>query len=449
MEPDPTSPIDRSSRRGAPGRALSYLLGDDGPLCLLLAAMLLLGIYLRVRQLGLPGIFKWDEHHYVRVARAYLAGQYDNNLHPQLGTLIIAGALRIFGDRPLAWRLAPLVFGFLDVGLVAWVARIVFRSRRAALIAAAFVAADGFFIAYSRTALLDGMIVAFGAAGIGMILEARAGWQVLLAGLLLGCVASIKLNGVTLVAVALVVCLARRRIRWYAPVLALVAAVVFYAQTAFALILMGRRGTVASAIAEHRKLIKEHLSYTVVNPVSSHWYTWFLPWRPIFLRRDVDPVTGSIRALITLGNPLLWWASTAAVVAIAVAVGRVGWRRLWPQLRDAVPAPAPAPPAAPGPVLALGDRAGTLFWMLMAWAAPLAFWVPSLRDAYLYHYLPSYTFALVLLAGLTDRLYARRPLATLIAISLVLEVSLFYAPLWGELPVSEDALNIRLFPFWR
>lgn len=409
--------------------------------------MVLLGIYLRVRQLGIPGVFKWDEHHYVRVARAYVAGHYDENLHPQLGTLIIAAAIRMFGDRPLVWRLAPLVFGFFNIGLCAAAARIVFRSRRAALIAAAFVAADGFFIAYSRTALLDGMIIAFGVAGIAMILEARAGWQVLLAGLLLGCVASIKLNGVTLVAVALVVCLARRRIRWYAPLLALVAAAVFYGQTALALTLMGRRGTIAAAIAEHRKLIAEHLSYTVVNPVSSHWYTWFLPWRPIFLRHDVDPVTGSIRALITLGNPLLWWASTLAVAAIAVVVGRVGWRRLWPQLRDWTPASGPR--SASGPVLALGDRAGVLFCVLMAWAAPLAFWVPSLRDAYLYHYLPSYTFALVLLAGLTDRLYARRPLATLIALSVVLEVSLFYAPLWGEIPIAPDALNARLFPIWR
>jgi hypothetical protein len=25
----------------------------------------------------------------------------------------------------------------------------------------------------------------------------------------------------------------------------------------------------------------------------------------------------------------------------------------------------------------------------------------------------------------------------------------FYAPLWSELPISENALNARLFPIWR
>ena len=132
-----------------------------------------------------------------------------------------------------------------------------------------------------------------------------------------------------------------------------------------------------------------------------------------------------------------------------MVVVRVGWRRLWPLLRDAAPSPAAGPPAPEGPVLALESRAGVLCWTLLVWAAPLAFWVPSLRDAYLYHYLPSYTFALVLLAGFCDRLYARHPLATLIGLCVVLEVSLFYAPLWSELPISEHALNARLFPIWR
>jgi dolichyl-phosphate-mannose-protein mannosyltransferase len=226
---------------------------------------------------------------------------------------------------------------------------------------------------------------------------------------------------------------------------------VFYLQSACALWLTGRSGSIGAVIAENRKLIKHHLSYTIVNPNSSHWYTWFLPWRPIFLRRDFDAVTGSIRVLITLGNPLLWWASTVAVVAVAVVVVRAGWRKLWPQLLD-----GPLPPGdagGPDPSAALkplGERAGLLLWILMIWAAPVAFWVPSLRDAYLYHYLPAYAFALVLLAGLIDRLYARRPLAALIGLALVLDVSLFYAPLWGEIPIMESALNARLFfPFWR
>jgi dolichyl-phosphate-mannose--protein O-mannosyl transferase len=349
--------------------------------------------------------------------------------------------MHLFGDTPIGWRFASLVFGFANIGLCAWVAEVVWKRGRAALLAGAFVAADGFFIAYSRAALLDGMIVAFAMAGIATLLSAKSWRGVVVAALLLGGAGSFKLNGVTFICAGLVICAATRRLRPLTPLLALV--------SACALLLTGRSGTIPAVIAENHKLIAHHLSYTVVNPNSSHWYTWFLPWKPIYLRRDVDTVSGAVRALITLGNPLLWWGATAAVLAAAVVVVRVGWRRLWPQLRDAAPSPATGPPAPDGPLLALESRAGVLCWVLLVWAAPVAFWVPSLRDAYLYHYLPAYTFALVLLAGLVDRLYARWPLPTLIGLATVLEVSVFYAPLWSELPLSEQALNARLFPIWR
>ena len=55
-----------------------------------------------------------------------------------------------------------------------------------------------------------------------------------------------------------------------------------------------------------------------------------------------------------------------------------------------------------------------LCWILLTWGASLAFWVPSLREAYIYHFLPMYTFALVLLAGLLDHWYGKRPLGVLI-----------------------------------
>jgi dolichyl-phosphate-mannose-protein mannosyltransferase len=424
----------------------------DLPLYLVLGAMLVLGIYLRLHDCQGPSAMRWDEHHYLNVAHAYLTGTYATDDHPPFGKLIITGAMRLVGDTPLGWRFASLVFGFANIGLCGWLAHVVWRRGRAGLIAGAFVAADGFFIAYTRAALLDGMIVAFAVAGIATLLSARNWRHVVGAALLLGGCGSFKLNGVTFICSGLVICGVTRRLRPWTPLLALVSAAVFYLQSAFALVMTGRSGTIPAVIAENRKLIAHHLSYSVVNPNSSHWYTWVLPWKPIWLWRDVDTVSGAIRGLITLGNPLLWWGATAAVLAAASVVVRLGWRRLWPLLRDASPSPAAGPPAPEGPdvpLLALESRAGVLAWVLLVWAAPVAFWVPSLRDAYLYHYLPAYTFALVLLAGLCDRLYARWPLPTLIGLCVVLEVSVFYAPLWSELPISEDALNARLFPIWR
>ena len=425
---------------------------SDAPLALVLAVMMLLGVYLRCRAFDVPQELRWDEYHYVDTARGYLSYEYSDNAHPPLGKLIIAGVMHFVGDTPVGWRLASLICGFANIGLVGWIAWSTFRSRRAAWLAAAFVAADGFFIAYSRAGLLDGMIVAFAAAGMGTILVSRRAWQVMLAGFFVGCAASFKLNGVPFVIAAAALCVVSRRTRLFTPLLLLVAAAVFYAQSALPLAFSGRPYGVLAVIAENRKLIHQHLAYTVVHPMSSHWYTWFLPVRPIFLRRDVDPVTGAIEAMMALGNPLLWWASTLAVAGGLVVLARAGWRKVWDQLRAGETASEPAGAAGTDLdyVLAVPHRAGLIFGVLLAWAGPLAFWVPSLRDAYIYHYLPSYTFALVLLAGFVDRFYTRRQLAMFIAVVVVAEVSIFYAPIWGELPISKEALDARLFfPFWR
>jgi len=433
---------------------------QDAPLAVVVLATLVVGVYLRLYDIHLPTFLRWDEHHYVNVARSYVAREYNTDDHPPFGKLIIAGFMRVLGDDPLGWRMASEVFGFINIGLAAWAAWAVFRRRRAAVLAAAFVAIDGFFIAYARAALLDGMIVAFALAAVTTMLCARRWWHVLLAGVLAGGAASFKLNGVPILVAVLVICAASRRWRPLTPVVLVVAALVFYGQSAAALVLTGKSGSVLAVIAENRKLINHHLSYTVVHPFSSHWYTWFVPIRPILLRRDVD-ADQTARALLALGNPLLWWGSTAAVIGGLVVLARVGPRRLWEMVQrhgsaEAKGAVVPPPagtttaglPSRDG-VLAVQDRAAWFVGILLGWAGPLAFWVPSLRDAYIYHYFPSYTFALILLAGFVNRFYDRRRLLTLVAILVVVEVSMFYAPVWGELPLSEAALHVRLFPFWR
>jgi dolichyl-phosphate-mannose--protein O-mannosyl transferase len=430
--------------RSLPSRTKRWLgdfarsIREDAPLFAVLFALLLVGVLLRVHRLDDPKVLKWDEVHYVETARAYLAHQYAYNDHPPLSKLIIAVFMAVLGDTSVAWRLPSLLFGLGNFAIIAWLTWTVFRSRRAAWIAAAFVAADGFFIAYSRTALLDGMIVAFSLLSITILLAGRRWWHVLLAGLFVGCATSFKLNGLAFLGVAMIICLASRALRRFTPLLLLTGLVVFYAQAAFTLWLVGRPSSPSAVIAE--------------NPMSSHWYTWFLPTRPISLRRDAD-IDGSIRTLVTLGNPLLWWASTLAVIAVVLTVIRTGPRRIWALLKTDATPPAPRedePPTARADRSFLEDRAGALLWVLAAWAAPIVFWIPSLRDSYIYHFLPSYAFGLVLLAGLTDRMYRRYRLHTLLAVVLVAEVTLFYAPIWSEIPLTQTALHARLFfPFWR
>src|SRR5258708_15063044 len=167
--------------RSSPLRVTFESVRADLPLAILLAALVTVGALLRVHLLGVPVNLKWDEIHYVETARAYVAHQFRWDDHPPLGKLIMAGVMAIVGDTPAGWRLAPMLFGLANIGLVAWSTQTAFKSARGAWIAAAFVAADGFFVAYSRSALLDGMIVAFSVAATTLILRGSKGWHVLAA----------------------------------------------------------------------------------------------------------------------------------------------------------------------------------------------------------------------------------------------------------------------------
>jgi dolichyl-phosphate-mannose-protein mannosyltransferase len=439
-EPVPDVSAASPSRETCSVRITAPLLKRDLPLAAVLAALIALGLGLRLHQLSFPETLKWDEHHYVDTARSYLQHRYAWNDHPPLSKLIIAASMAVLGDRPLAWRLPSLLFGVANVALIGALARVVFQSRRAGVLAAALVAADGFFIAYSRVALLDGMIVAFATAAVLILLQARSVWHVIGAGICVGCAVSFKLNGLVFVALATAMCLASPALRRYTPLLLTVAVGVFYLQCAYALARTGRSASILAVVEENRAMVRSHLSYTVVHPMSSHWYTWFLPVRPIFLRHDVE-IDGSVRALLALGNPLLWWSSTAAVVAAAAALFRQRSQRLRESIRLPIASPTPS---TKGPI-----NPGALLWLLAAWAGPVVFWIPSLRDAYLYHDLPSYAFALVLLAGLIERVYRARRLLALCFVLLVAETTIVYAPLSAELPISRGALDARLFEFWR
>jgi dolichyl-phosphate-mannose-protein mannosyltransferase len=406
-------------------------LGGDAGLIALCLAMIAFGIGLRAWDLGFPRHFTFDEHHFVENARAYLAGQVDRNDHPPLGKLILALGIRWFGDNPLGWRIFPFGFGLVNVALVAALAARLFAGWRPALIAAALVAADGFFIAYSRAALLDGMLTCFVLASALATIEARSWRGVLVASVLVGLAVSIKFSGITPAAAIAVFTLVLRR----APqrsVLALGAVLVVYGLVfSLGLAISGREAGPRAVWEATGALTQHHLALTdMTNPATSHWYTWFLPVRPILL--SLEPVPGGARVMSMLGNPLLWWSvSLGVLLGLVSFVERIGKR---------------GPPAA-GFFTEHRAAIGTL---ILFWLLPIVPWIVSRRDSYIYHYLPAYGFGVILVAGWLAHVYAKRLLYGLLVLLLLAEVSVFYAPVWAKVPITHEAVAQRLFvKSWR
>ena len=93
------------------------------------------------------------------MARKFLEGTYQFDLHPPLGKFIIAVGIAVFGDTPIGWRVMPLLFGCAMIPLGAALGWYLMREKVAALLLAAVIAGETFLIAYSRIGIMDGILV--------------------------------------------------------------------------------------------------------------------------------------------------------------------------------------------------------------------------------------------------------------------------------------------------
>ncbi|MFN2452577.1 MAG: phospholipid carrier-dependent glycosyltransferase [Candidatus Dormibacteria bacterium] len=80
---------------------------------------------------------------------------------PPLAKLVMAPPIAWLGFTPLAWRIAPAVFGSLLVGIVYLIGRRLRRERYFAVVAAGAVTLDGLAIVESRTGVIDMIAVTF------------------------------------------------------------------------------------------------------------------------------------------------------------------------------------------------------------------------------------------------------------------------------------------------
>jgi len=402
---------------------------------LIAVVMIVGGVILRVQGVGAPAYFTFDEHNFANDAHFYLAQVRDGNDHPPLGKLLIAVGYLLFGYNSVGWRFASLCFGLFTLLIAYWLGRALFESRRAGLFAAACMAADGFFLAYSRTALLDGMLVCFVLWGFLAAVSARSAASVLSSVFLLGCATSIKWSGVMAVvpAAAAIWALGRVPRVWVLAfgLVPLVHAVIWMG----ALDLSGEPSDAKSLFSLMTKLYDKHLSRAnEANALASPWYTWPLAYHPIVVKLSM--VGGKWRYASSLGNLVFFAAGTLAVIAAPVGAGLVRldsrWQKRLPDWADR-------------------EFMTRALLLVLGWLALLSPWMVARgRFTFMYHYLPSYGFALMLVAGCLAALERARPKAVFVTFAAALGVALYFAPVWAEFTVSYGTANMRLlFDPWK
>ena len=154
--------------------------------------------------LAIPSRAFFDEVHYVPAARTLLALSHPVNVeHPLFGKEMIALGIALFGDRPLGWRIFPVLFGTL--GLFAamrglWFAR---GTRFASIGGGILLATDFLWFVMSRIAMLDVFMASLVLVALwalaGALRENENGrWRLAVAGVALGLAMAAKWNAAPL-----------------------------------------------------------------------------------------------------------------------------------------------------------------------------------------------------------------------------------------------------------
>ena len=378
-----------------------------------LAAMIVGGVVIRIQGVPWPTWFTFDEEPFVKNAHSYALAIADNNDHPPFGKMLIAVGMLIFGYNSLGWRFVPLLFGLQSVCLAYWLARTLFNSKRAGWMAAAFMAADGFFISYSRSGLLDGMMISFMLWGVVAAIGARTWKGVLAAGILIGFSTSVKWSGAMTAIPAAVGILLFRRVSIFSILWLAVVPIVHTLIWMGALRITGKPSDPVSTWKVIIGLYKHHLDLGhYKNELTSPWYGWPILMHPVVIKMSTSGLKS--RYSSSVGNLLLWSTTTLLVVVYPITTLvlsiRTRFKRYWLSFLDA--------PTTRGALL-----------MLVGWFSFMAPWLATrgTRGNYTFHhyYLPCYAFLLVMLAGFAAHLEKKHGKLIAGYIGLALAVSIF------------------------
>lgn len=364
-----------------------------------------------------------------------------------------------------------------------------------ALVAGGLMTLDGLLLVESRYALLNVYLVLFGLLSHWCMLRSLTAppthqrlWQVA-TGISLGCAIAVKWNGLGFWLGLVLLWLLAKLSQWLrsddSPVQrSILPRLADYSAQSVAVYWIALPILIYSLLwiphlqfnprgfwLLHQEMLGYHQrvgSGADIHPYCSAWFTWPLMLRPVAYfyqtlaageplpawadglhlnsalleaQNTSRPIAFDVHAM---GNPLLWWFSTVAMVLISLQlVLRLGqifgrWLMMMPR------ANYPIGFFGTGINSITTWTSGYLFVNYMANWLP---WALVSRCLFLYHYMAAAIFALLAISEVLTRwLFSRHPTRRIAGISLLIGIAiafLFWLPLYLGLPLSPDALQRR------
>ncbi len=386
-----------------------------------------LGVLARLYRLGFPERVLWDERYFPAMADKFLRGVYQFDLHPPLGKFIIAVGIAVLGNEPLGWRVMPTLFGLALLPLVAVLGWYCLKDRVGAMLLVTFFAVETMYIVNSRTGVMDIFLVFFVLATFIVALKAESSRQVVFSCVLLGLAIAIKWAAFPVAVPAGYVLWRKGLLRPFLGGL-WISAVIYVAVVYVGALISVTANPLQAWLWTWDWHVKAaaKISSAIPHGWASPWWSWPIMLRPIRYFYGVN-AEGLLQVVIAIGNPLIWWSGTLAVVAGIFDVARKAVSRML---------------SADDPMIPI----------VLGYVFLLAPWTAGTRIPYIYNYLPIYPFAILALSYWLLKVWNRQGWGPWVVVGFaVCAVALgaYFLPLAIALPISEDDLMNRVWTdYW-
>ena len=427
--------------------------------------LLIIGLATHFIFFGRPNSTVFDEVHFGKFVSAYYTHQYYYDIHPPLGKLMIAGFARLFDFKPefsfteigekfpdnkyMVLRFLPSLAGSLLPLIIFLLALKLNLKPFSAFMAGLFVALDNALLTQTKFILMDGFLYLFGFSSLIFYFRARKKegnlWlNLFLFSILSAFAASIKWTGLTFLALAGLCELSRfwrtrfnlvqvsRSILFFV----IIPLFVYFSIFAIHFSLLTKTGTGNAFMKPEFQKTLEGNAYeendsikpygilgkfydlnlqmylgnqrlTASHPYGSQWYTWPLMSRPIYYW-----VNNQAR-IYFLGNPVIWWPSTVAVLMLII-----------------------------GYLTNKEERNKITSFLLAGYAINLLPFIGIKRVMFLYHYAVALIFAILMLAYLIDKEKNYKKIFWILVVLAALSF-IFFSPLTYGFPLTPNEYNNR------
>jgi dolichyl-phosphate-mannose-protein mannosyltransferase len=408
--------------------------------------LVIFSLGLKFYRLDVPDNYMFDEVYFAFTAQEIAKGNSDSWemgpkapegfafewSHPPVGKELSTLGILIFGDRTFGWRFFQALFGGLGTIVIYIVGKELFQNKRVGVFAAFLYTFDCFIFVLSRITMVDIFLMNFILlASLFVIKYARTRREmfIYLSGFFCGLSMSVKWSGVYatefLAAVGFAVMYyteihsRREATDSYFETLFMVTRtivlafiitpLIVYILTYLPYFLYGH--SLSDFIDLQKGMFWYHKSITQSHPYQSEWWKWPLLLKTVYMY--LGEYGDKHRYIYAIGNPFIWWTGC---LFLAIGVVQVIRREL--------------------PSLAFAVLSVFAYWL--PWA------LSPRKVTFLYHFLPSLVFVMLIIAYFLDVIWDRfRHGKDFVLLYLFIAAVTFayFFPIIAAVPIPDDSLG--------